>query len=77
MDFLAGMSVKTLTVLEFVAEAAGVDSRTLTLGTRFMDLPLDSLEFLELVKKVEDEYEIIVDVSDINTIADLCAAVGC
>ena len=42
-----------------------------------MDLPLDSLEFLELVKKVEDEYEIIVDVSDINTIADLCAAVGC
>ena len=66
-------------VVILIASAIGIDAETLRPETRFMDLPIDSLEFMQLVKDVESDFNITItdqDVISLNTVGDLVALVG-
>jgi acyl carrier protein len=54
-------------VLELVASAAGVEASTLSLETKFVDLAIDSLEFLQLLHDAEAEFGI--KITDVQIVA--------
>lgn len=60
---------------EILAEQLGCDADMITEETSFMDdLGADSLELLEVIMALEDEYGIEMnteDLSDLNTVGDV------
>ena len=61
-------------LISVIAEVLDIDASTITEESRFVeDLGADSLDFLEIVMSVEDEFGIKVpveDVKDISTVKD-------
>ena len=57
-------------IKEIVSENLGVDSAQITEGSSFKDdLGADSLDLFEMVKALEDEYEIEIPTEDLEQIA--------
>ena len=61
-------------LISVIAEVLDIDPSTITADSKFVDdLGADSLDFLEIVMSVEDEFGIKVpveDVKDITTVKD-------
>ena len=61
-------------LISVIAEVLDIDPSTITAESKFVDdLGADSLDFLEIVMSVEDEFGIKVpveDVKDITTVKD-------
>ena len=57
-------------LISAIAEVMDVDPSTITEETRFVeDLGADSLDFLQIIVSVEDEFGIKVPVEDVKEIA--------
>lgn len=57
-------------LISVIAEVLDIDESTITADSRFVeDLGADSLDFLEIVMSVEDEFGIKVPVEDVKDIA--------
>jgi acyl carrier protein len=65
-------------VIEIVAEESCVSKEQVTLDTTFVELGVDSLDFLCIVNRVRNEVGPIRDVfiGSIEKVSDLAAAVG-
>lgn len=66
-ELVESITKQTLDVLSTVPDAITVD-------TRFADLNADSLDFVELVMKLEDEYDIQIpdhDYEKVQTVGDI------
>lgn len=59
-------------VITLLAEHLDVDASTITDATTFEDLDIDSLDTVEIMMEMEDEFGIEIKVEDIgNTVGDL------
>lgn len=59
-----------------IADKMDIDPSTITEGSSFEDLKMDSLDMVEIVMDVEDEFDISIETSEgIKTIADLIALI--
>ena len=59
-------------VIALLAEHLDVDASTITDATTFEDLDIDSLDTVEIMMEMEDEFGIEIKVEDIgNTVGDL------
>lgn len=61
-------------VRDILAEQLEIDPETITLDTNIVDdLDADSLDFVEMITSIEDEYNILVDekVGDFKTIREV------
>ncbi|MBR2191295.1 MAG: acyl carrier protein [Eubacterium sp.] len=57
-------------LISVISEVLDIDASTITADSRFVeDLGADSLDFLEIVMSVEDEFGIKVPVEDVKDIA--------
>ena len=55
-----------------IADKMDIDPSTITEESTFEELKLDSLDLVEIVMDVEDEFDICIETSDgLNTIGDL------
>lgn len=55
-----------------IADKMDIDPSTVTEESTFEELKLDSLDLVEIVMDVEDEFDICIETSDgLNTIGDL------
>lgn len=55
-----------------IADKMDIDPGTVTEESTFEELKLDSLDLVEIVMDVEDEFDICIETSDgLNTIGDL------
>jgi len=64
---------------EIVASNAGTEPGKIVRETRFFDLTLDSLDFMNLIKEVEEAFGVRIDekgILDSNRVSDLCDLVG-
>ena len=63
-------------VIELATEQAGVDPATLTRETHFVnDLNFDSLDVMDLVIKLEDEFEISIEDDKVEQLKTVGAVV--
>ena len=61
-------------VIELLAEHLDVDASTITEATTFEDLDIDSLDTVEIMMEMEDEFGIEIKVEDIGkTVCELIA----
>ena len=61
-------------VIELLAEHLDVDASTITEATIFEDLDIDSLDTVEIMMEMEDEFGIEIKVEDIGkTVGELIA----
>ncbi len=61
-------------VIELLAEHLDVDASTITEATTFEDLDIDSLDTVEIMMEMEDEFGIEIKVEDIGkTVGELIA----
>ncbi len=58
------------TVFGFIAKEAKVDASTLTRDTRFSDLEVDSLDVVEVIFQIEEEFDISIPYNANDTSAD-------
>lgn len=59
-------------VIELLAEHLDVDASTITEATTFEDLDIDSLDTVEIMMEMEDEFGIEIKVEDIGkTVGEL------
>ena len=59
-------------VREMIAAKMDVDPEEITLETSFEDMQVDSLDMVEIVMDLEEEFDISIDTGDdIKTVADL------
>ena len=59
-----------------IADKMDIDPSTITEESTFEELKLDSLDLVEIVMDVEDEFDISIETSDgLNTIGDLIALI--
>ncbi len=59
-----------------IADKMDIDPSTITEESSFEDLKMDSLDMVEIVMDVEDEFDISIETSEgIKTIADLIALI--
>lgn len=59
-------------VIELLADHLDVDASTITEETTFEDLDIDSLDTVEIMMEMEDEFGIEIKVEDIGkTVGDL------
>lgn len=59
-------------VIALLAEHLDVDASTITDATTFEDLDIDSLDTVEIMMEMEDEFGVEIKVEDIgNTVGDL------
>ena len=59
-----------------IADKMDIDPSTVTEESTFEELKLDSLDLVEIVMDVEDEFDICIETSDgLNTIGDLIALI--
>ena len=59
-----------------IADKMDIDPSTITEESTFEELKLDSLDLVEIVMDVEDEFDICIETSDgLNTIGDLLALI--
>ncbi len=59
-----------------IADKMDIDPSTITEESTFEELKLDSLDLVEIVMDVEDEFDICIETSDgLNTIGDLIALI--
>ena len=60
------------TIQKMLREYKGDDSLTVTSSTEFKELGLDSLDLVELVMNIEEEFNISIEMNEpINTVDDL------
>ena len=61
-------------VIDLLAEHLDVDASTITEATTFEDLDIDSLDTVEIMMEMEDEFGIEIKVEDIGkTVGELIA----
>ncbi len=59
-----------------IADKMDLDPDTITEQSSFKDLEMDSLDMVEIVMDVEDEFDITIETSEgLETIADLIALI--
>ena len=59
-------------IKKIINEQLGADTDGLTLETSFEDLKVDSLDMVEIVMAIEDEFDIVIEGNDnIKTVGDL------
>ena len=59
-----------------IADKMDIDPSTITEESTFEELKLDSLDLVEIVMDVEDEFDICIETSDgLNTIGELIALI--
>ncbi len=59
-----------------IADKMDLDPNTITEQSSFKDLEMDSLDMVEIVMDVEDEFDITIETSEgLETIADLIALI--
>ena len=59
-----------------IADKIDIDPSTITEESTFEELKMDSLDLVEIVMDVEDEFDICIETSDgLNTIGDLIALI--
>jgi acyl carrier protein len=65
-------------VIDIVSEESGFSAKQVTLNTTFVELGVDSLDFLAILAEVREKVGPVGDVfvSRIETVSDLAAAVG-
>ena len=63
-------------IIALLADYKGIDGSTITADSTLESLELDSLDVVELVMSIEDEFGVAVAMSeDIKSVADIVAAV--
>ena len=63
-------------IIAMLAEYKGIDASEITGASTLEDLELDSLDVVELVMALEDEFDISLQMSeDIKSVDDIAAAV--
>ena len=62
-------------IKEIVAEQLGVDEGDITLETSFEELDADSLDIVELIMALEDEFDIEIPDEDAEKLTTISAAV--
>ena len=62
-------------IREIVAEQLGIDAETITLETTFNDLDADSLDVVEVIMALEDEFNIQIPDEAAEKIKDIGAVV--
>ncbi|MBR3629996.1 MAG: acyl carrier protein [Oscillospiraceae bacterium] len=63
-------------IIEMLAEATDTEASELTMGTKFSDLGIDSLDMTEMCMELEDEFGIEFTPSpEIDTVGKLVEAV--
>ena len=63
-------------IIAMLAEYKGIDASTITGESTLEALELDSLDVVELVMSLEDEFGVSLTISeDIKSVADIAAAV--
>ena len=59
-----------------IADKMDLDPNTITEQSSFKDLEMDSLDMVEIVMDVEDEFDITIETSEgLETMADLIALI--
>ena len=59
-------------IKKIINEQLGADTDGLTLETSFEDLKVDSLDMVEIVMAIEDEFDIVIEGNDnIKTVGDV------
>ncbi len=59
-------------VRDMVAQKMDIDASEITLDTTFEDLQIDSLDMVEIVMDLEDEFDISIDSNEeLKTVGDL------
>lgn len=63
-------------IIALLADYKGIDAATISADSTLEALELDSLDVVELVMSIEDEFGVALAMSeDIKTVADIVAAV--
>lgn len=63
-------------IKEIIAEKIDIDPATITEESSFEDMEVDSLDMVEIVMDIEEEFDISIDVEDdIKTVGDLVALI--
>lgn len=63
-------------IKEIIAEKIDIDPTTITEESSFEDMEVDSLDMVEIVMDIEEEFDISIDVEDdIKTVGDLVALI--
>ena len=62
-------------IRDIVAEQLGVEPETITMDTRFEELNADSLDVVEVIMTLEDEFEIQIPDEEAEKIKDIGAVV--
>ena len=59
-------------IAKIIAENKGIEAEEITMELSFDDMELDSLDVIEVVMAIEEEFEITIEVDDnVKTVADL------
>ncbi|MDD4699553.1 MAG: acyl carrier protein [Oscillospiraceae bacterium] len=63
-------------IAELLAETAGCEASDITPDTKFSDLGIDSLDIVELIMNIEDEFKVEVEMDQsLVTVSDLIAKI--
>ena len=63
-------------IKELLAEKADIDTETVTAETKFSDLGIDSLDIVELLMNIEDEFGVSIEPDEsLATVGDLIAKI--
>jgi len=63
-------------IVELLAETAGCEASEIKAETKFADLGIDSLDIVELIMNIEDEFKVEVEMDQsLVTVADLVAKI--
>lgn len=63
-------------IAELLAETAGCEASEIKPETKFSDLGIDSLDIVELIMNIEDEFKVEVEMEQsLVTVADLVAKI--
>lgn len=64
-------------VAKILADYKAVDVSTITMDSSFEDLGLDSLDTVEIVMSIEDEFGVSIEVNEnLKTVRDLVDIIG-
>lgn len=63
-------------VAKIIAESMGIEADTVTMEATFQDLGLDSLDVVDIMMKIEEEYSVTIEMSEnIKCVGDVVAIV--
>ncbi len=69
---LGGKTIKFEKIRDIVAEKMDIDAAEITLDSSFESMQIDSLDMVEIVMDIEEEFDISIDnVEGLKTIGDL------